>query len=91
MSSPKVKAAQNRMTNERLVKRSHKVTAESIEENGTKLIVSAVDGWEWQDDASFNGAKPEFTEANLRAVLKIDWIRKQLDEELGDEASFFRT
>lgn len=90
MTDSKVKAAQNRNITEARARRSTKISQDVIEENGTRILVAAVEGWEWKGEATFRGSKPEFNEANLRAVLKIEWIRKQIDIELGDEAAFFR-
>lgn len=89
MSDPKVKAVQRRFTNEALRKRNMKITAEQAEASRTDVLVSAVDSWEWAGDASFNGEQPECTAENIRKLLKVDWLRDQLDEALGDEAAFF--
>lgn len=89
MSHPKVKAVSQRIRNSRVTARKLKVTAESLEAEGVEVMVSAIEGWEWQGDATFQGSKPDCTEANVRAVLKLEFIRQQIDRELGDDAAFF--
>jgi hypothetical protein len=88
-TDPKVKAVQRKITNARLNRRNQKLTAEQIEANSIEIAMAAVSGWEWKGDASFNGQKLAFDRDNLRTVLSVDWIRSQVDEELGDESGFF--
>ena len=89
-SHPEVKKARREWTNERL-KRGGKVDADKVEALNLSLVIAAVGGWDWGDgDLSFKGEKPDFTPANLRAVLKeLPWVRTQLDEAAGDDAAFF--
>jgi len=60
------------------------------------LLIAATASWTWGKDASgdeatFEGGKPEFTPDNVsRVYKKLPWIRKQVDEALGDDAEFFR-
>ncbi len=69
-----------------------KVTAEKLEAQQVSVIESAVSGWEWKGELTFQGNKPEFNPENLRKVLKaLPWMKSQLDEELGDEAAFFQS
>jgi hypothetical protein len=87
-SDQKVQAAQRKFLNERL-QRGKKVTAEQIEAGTLSKVVSAISGWEWKGIA-FKGEVPEFTEANVRKVLKeLPWVRTQIETELGDDAAFF--
>ena len=92
-SSDEVKAFEKKWTDSQLRKRGiQKLTAAGLEFRNTGRIVSAVAGWNWKGDASWHGEKPEFSEATLREVMKeADWIRVQLDEELGNEAAFFKS
>lgn len=90
MSDPAIKAVQRRFTNETLRQRGMKITAEKAEANRTDILIACIDKWEWNGEAEFNGEKPELTPENARKVLKLDWIRDQVDEALGDEASFFK-
>lgn len=88
-SAEPVLAAQRSMINERL-RRDVKTTAERMEANRLALIESAVKGWEWEGELTFEGSKPDFTPANLRKVLKaLTWLRDQIDQELGNDAAFF--
>ena len=90
-SAPPVLAAQRKMINDRL-QRNSKTTAESMEQNRLALIESAVNGWSWRGDLTFEGKKPEFTPENLRKVLKkLTWLRDQIDQELGNDAAFFES
>lgn len=71
------------------------VPAEQTDENLTRLIIAAMTGWDWgkddnDEDAVFNGTKPEFKESKIREVFNtIGWFRDQLNEELGDTKAFF--
>ncbi len=88
-SDPAVVAARRRFLNDRL-HRGGKLTAEKLEQQQNAVIQAAVSGWDWQGELTFEGAKPEFSEANLARVLKrLPWVKQQLDEELGDTAAFF--
>lgn len=88
-SDQKVQAAQRKFLNER-IHRGKKVTAEQIEAGTLSKVVAAISGWEWKGMV-FKGEVPEFTEANVRKVLKeLPWVRTQIDTELGDDAAFFQ-
>lgn len=90
-SSPEVESVRRKWLNEKLQRRSGRMTAERLEELQISLITAAVTGWEWEGELTFEGDKPEFSAANLRKVLKrLVWVKSQLDEELGDEAAFFQ-
>lgn len=96
-SDPKVKAVRRKRMDANLASRRNKFTAAQLEAFTTDLLVAAIAGWEWYgkgDDGNgltFKGAKPEFTDENVRAVVKeLDWFRDQLNAELGDDAAFFR-
>lgn len=54
-------------------------------------IVAGVEGWKFLPGAmTVNGeTEPEFTERKLRELLKVDWISRALDTEMGDETAFF--
>jgi len=89
-SDEKVKKAKRVIQNRQLQSRKLNITAEQLEANSLDLLVAAIDSWEWTGDAEFRGEKPEFTAANVRTVLRdVDWIRKQVDRELGNEEAFF--
>lgn len=76
----------------RLQSRGKDFKAEEIQENGNLIIFSAMTGWEWSGDATFNNEKPAFNQANVFKVFeKLPWFRAQLDEALNDEEAFFPT
>lgn len=88
---PKVRAAARKALNDRMSGKG-KITAEQIEENQLALLCASVFGWDWQGDLSFHGDKPEFTDANLRKVLKeLSWVKEQIDAELVNRTEFFRS
>ncbi len=90
-SAPEVLAEKRKLLNERL-RHDVKATAERLEENSLTLLGAAVAGWEWEGDLTFEGSKPDFTPANLRKVLvKLRWVREQLDDEFGEDAAFFES
>lgn len=96
----RLKKVQRKWTNLALAasrqRRKNKLTAEQVEERGLELLATAMVKLEWLegDDgkrASFNGEQPEASkEANLE-LLEQDWLRRQVDEALGDTAGFFES
>lgn len=90
-----------KISDDRLVleRRNKSFTASDIDENNIKMLLVAVLGWEWYsptgneaDQAKYNGEVPDFTPANLRAILsdkRIPWFRAQINEEISDTESFF--
>lgn len=90
-SDPRVRKARNRAIQEQVLAQRRRVelTDDQKEMGVIKHLAAAVEGWEWRGDATFNGEKLSFNEKNVHAVLKVEWIRHQIDTELGDEAAFF--
>lgn len=89
-SSPQVRAASRKLTNERMLGRG-KLTAEKMEAGRIDMLVASVGGWEWQGDLTFHGNKPAFEEKALRTLFKdLPWVAEQVDAALGDRAEFFR-
>lgn len=89
-SHPKVREVSRSKLNERLQSRE-KPTAERMEADALDQIVAHVSGWEWLGDLNFHGEKPEFSDQSLRNVLReLPWVRTQIDEELANDAEFFR-
>jgi hypothetical protein len=85
-----VKAASRKAVNDRLISRG-KVTAEKMEAGRTDMLVASVGGWEFQDELTFHGEKPAFSEQALRKLFKeLPWVAEQVDLELGNRAEFFR-
>lgn len=90
-SDPRVKKIIRQITDKSLAlrRKNKQFTAEEIEQHQTELLLASVTGWDWGEN-SFKGEKPAFTSAKLREVLtELEWLRQQLDEELGDTKSFF--
>lgn len=88
-SDPAVVSARRKWMNERL-SRGSKITAEKLEQQQIAVIAAAVSGWSFTGEATFEGSKPDFSEATLVKVLKkLPWVKAQIDEELGDTAAFF--
>ncbi len=67
---PQVRAASRKTLNERLAGKGAKPTAERLEQGRIDMLVASVGAWDWKGDLTFHGSKPEFTNANLRAVFK---------------------
>lgn len=79
--------------------------AEDIEANRLSIIMTAMTGWEWynptgkegdegydpEEQATFNGEIPEYKPSNVRAVLtELTWFGDQINEALGETESFFK-
>lgn len=94
-SDPKVKAVRRKRMDATLANRRQKFTSAQAEAFTVDLLVAAIAGWEWGKDANgeqntFNGEVPEFTESNVRKVVKeLDWFQDQVNRELGDDAAFY--
>lgn len=99
MMSSKVEAQNRRNLDERLKSRKGTVTAAQIDQQAISLLVAAVSDWRWELDdtgqqADWGGSQLPCTPENVRTVLADPdavWIRRQVDEAVSDDASFFRT
>lgn len=89
MTDPEVEKVRRAQANRRLGSRNNKITAEQMEANAVELLMSAIVGWRWEGDLQLEGEQPPYSEAAARKLLKYPWIRRQVDTELGDEASFY--
>ena len=90
-TSKQVRDVQRKHANENIKNRFKTTTAEKLEANALDILVAATAGWTWGEGADWKGGKPELTPENVREVYKkAPWIRKQVDEALGDDAEFFR-
>lgn len=90
MTDQRVQAVQRKTTNARLAKRNAKLTSEQLEAEARELMDAAVVGVTWGGTASLHGEKPKHSPETVKALLDIDWIRKQVDEELSDQESFYQ-
>lgn len=90
-SSPEVKAVSRRLLDEGLKSRGKGITAVKVESNTLDKLVAATAELIWSGTTNWRGEKLETTSANVRRLYKeAPWIREQVEEELGDEAAFFR-
>lgn len=92
MHSDEIKKAERAIANRalKLRARGKTFTADEIEENVTSLMCIAVSGWRFEGDTTFEGEQPKCTPENIRRIVSREWIREQIDQELGDVASFFQ-
>lgn len=89
-TSREVQAVTNAFQREVAKLRTRQAPPEMLQRFVTDQIVAAVASWEWTGAANLNGDRPALTEAKLREVLSIDWIREQLAAGFTDESQFFR-
>jgi hypothetical protein len=86
---PAVKRVQRRITDKRLKRGFRKVTAEQIDEENIEVLAAAVTNLIWGKDASWGGKKLECTPENVKLLLGQAWLRKQVEEAIGEDAEFF--
>jgi hypothetical protein len=89
-TSREVQAVVNAFQRRVAQQRTRTVPPEVMQQFVTDQIVAAVASWEWKGDAQWNGEKPACTEAKVREVLDLEWIRDQLSAGFVDESAFFR-
>lgn len=93
INDERLKKAKRRIQDEklRLEVRGKNFKSEDIEENAIELDFAAMTGWEWYGkDVNFNGSKPEFNRANVKAVFEsLPWFQRQVEEAISDEKAFF--
>lgn len=100
MTAPKVKKVERRIRDEvlKIKSKGKALKSADVEANEIELITAAITGWRWEADAernveqpALNGEeKPEFNGANVRRLLKLDWAKEQIDDELGNVGDFFK-
>jgi hypothetical protein len=65
--------------------------SEDMEDAKKNFIFACSLGWNWHDGAVFQGEVPTFNRLNVFKVFeKLEWFVAQLDNELGDDTSFFQ-
>lgn len=81
--------AQRVITNRRLAARGRgKVSAEEIEAESLETLCKCIIGW---SNIFLSGKKLEFSYANALQLMgdrRFAWLRKQIDEAIGDESNF---
>lgn len=93
MDAPEVKAVERQIRNKSLRAGRASVTAEKIESTEYDILAAVVVAWRWSNGMKLGELEnPPLTSDNIRKLFKsATWIKKQLDEELQDEAGFFKT
>lgn len=89
LESDAVKKVGRRQTDAMIRKRKQRMSAAEIEANAAERLSAAVVGWEWKGDAAWGGKKLDATKENIATVMETDWVRRQVEEAIGDEAAFF--
>ena len=57
-----------------------------------KILLAAIVRWEWKEDASWKGEKPDLTPKVFGEIAEeAEWFIDQIDEAFGDVESFFTT
>lgn len=80
----------------RIARRGKVPDGEEREESALKIIMTAIDGWEWGLDedgkqSSFSGEQPSLTPVNVRALIKaFPDFRTQVEDVYEDKRRFFR-
>ncbi|MGU3496347.1 hypothetical protein ACLBXM_20085 [Xanthobacteraceae bacterium A53D] len=89
--SDEVKATERQIKNKRLRSGRNTLTAEAAEADAMAVLGATIVGWTWAEGLTLGGlTNPPLTASNKATLLSVPWIAKQIDEELGDEAAFFR-
>lgn len=93
IDSPIARAAQNKLTNKRLARGARglrgKVTAEEIDAETLEYLASLTKRWKGVEDG---GHVVAFSmEAAVDIYQRFPWLRKQIDEAVGDRELFFPT
>ena len=92
LSDPKVKAVTHQIQTKLMRKRKQRFTPQEIEQNLVDIMVAAISGLRWEEGASWNGEQPKYSEKVIREIIEPDdkdWLRDQIQESIGDTASFF--
>lgn len=64
--------------------------ADEVNHNRDMVLFRAMTEWKWDGDATFEGEKPELTQANVLKVFnELPWFRKQVDEAFSEAEGFF--
>jgi hypothetical protein len=88
-ADPRVKKIERQHLDKLIRLRGRKTTAAEVEERQLESIVARIVGFEWQGDASWGGKKLDASPENIRTLLAEDWLKRQVEEAIGDEADFF--
>lgn len=92
LDDPRMKAVKRKVidNNLRLQQKGKFLKSSEAEENEKALVFSAMTGWTWGQEASFNKEKPAFTREKVFEVFdELPWFKQQIQEAISDEESFF--
>ena len=93
MNSVAAKAMQRDLLNENLERRRANkwLNADDYVDSEYRKVAACVAGWDWGKN-KYNGSVPEFTEANVLAILKDqEWVFSQVAEVANNLANFLIT
>jgi len=93
-TSPEVRAVDRKWSSFML--KGRRLSVEQLEARQTDTVIAHIAGWTWGNDPNgepfaLDGYTDEFTELNVRRVLKAyPWIRDQVDSQANVEADFYK-
>lgn len=80
------KDAQRRQSNNRLKKKSFRLSAEELEAEGVDMLAACTLDWE---NMILDGQELECSRENAaRVYSRFSWLKEQVDEFIGDRANF---
>ena len=63
---------------------------EELIKNRHMVLFTAMTGWRWEGDTTFNGEKPELNQKNAFQIFEErPWFANQIDEHFSELESFF--
>jgi hypothetical protein len=93
MDDPDVKKAARSIQNKLQNKKKQHFTASETEANGMELMYIIITDIKWKKDVDWNGEKLTAKKSDLKKMLapaKSSWIRKQLEEYIGETENFYQ-
>lgn len=91
LEDDRVKVVERRIRNRALSSGRNKMTAEKVEDNTIELLTAVIVGWSWEKGLKLGDLEnPPLTNENVKTLLSVNWIAKQIDLAIGDEAAFFK-
>lgn len=91
LDDDRVKQVERVIRNKALKAGRNNVTAEKLESHEMEILAASIVGWTWDGDVSLGDLKnPPLNRANVIKLLSLNWVKKQVDEALGDVGAFFQ-
>lgn len=89
---PEVKSLARSIADKRMasVRQNKPLDTAAMDEESLDLLVASIKGWSGIED---DGAPVPFSQQKAREILSregLEWVRKQLDEAMGNDALFFQ-